>query len=170
MSSNYCLSSQTLLFLCRVAHHHPASFSSFSLHLSQPQTKQYRGKNTAVAGRIGWGGKLCYRWLHGGRNGNEKRIPRIEMLQSLTGLVRKESSIEIPSIFINSLQLLAALHNPTDLHLSFLNPASSDSCDPPTSSPSVILSFILPALLGSINIISGRFLCVSLMCLYSSLP
>lgn len=111
-----------------------------------------------------------YRLLHGGRNGNEERIPGIEMLQSSTGLVRKESDIAIRFIFVNSLQLLVALQNPTDLHLRFLNPESSNFCDPPTSSPLVILSLIFLALLGSIKTTSDRFLCVSLVCPYSSLP
>lgn len=92
------------------------------------------------------------------------------MLQSSTGLTRKESDIEILSIFINSLQLLIALQSPIDLHLRFLNPESSTFCDPPTSSPTVIFSLILPALLGSFKITSVRFLCASLVCLYSSLP
>lgn len=111
-----------------------------------------------------------YTLLHRGRNGNEERIPGIEMLQSSTGLVRKESDIAILFIFVNSLQLLVALQNPTDLHLRFLNPEFSNFCDPPTSSPSVILFLILLALLGSIKITSDRFLCVSLVCPYSSLP
>lgn len=170
LSSNYFLSSHTPLFLCTVTLHHLASFSTFSLHLLQPQTKQCRGENTAVAGEEDGAGKLCYRLLHGGRNGNERRIPWIEMLQSSTGLMRKESNTEIPSIFIKSLQLLVALQNPTDLHLRFLNLESSNCCNPPTSSPTVIFSLILPALLRSIKITSDRFLCASLVCPYSSRP
>lgn len=82
----------------------------------------------------------------------------------------KESDIEMICISKISHQLLVALQNPTDLHLSFINPESSNFCDPPTSSPSVILSLILPALLESIPVASDRFLCASLVCLYSSLP
>lgn len=48
----------------------------------------------------------------------------------------------MPSTSINPFQLLFALQNATNLHLSFLNPKSSNFCDTPTSASSVILPLI----------------------------
>lgn len=80
----------------------------FSTYHSHKQSNT-EARTELLLGGVDGTEKLCYGSLHGGGNGNEETIPGTEILQSPAGLVRKQSSIEIPSIFMHSLQLLIAL-------------------------------------------------------------